>query len=114
MRSRAQAVVIGGGIVGCSVLYHLAKLGWTDELTPDGNKPITYDIGTITPPVGGSGGRPRGFLPVCFACSARAASWRLTLAPGVFPRCEGTGIEEHVSIGALDDDTIAAGLFRLI
>ena len=30
MRTHARAVVIGGGIVGCSVLYHLAKLGWTD------------------------------------------------------------------------------------
>ena len=28
--SHAQAVVIGGGLVGCSILYHLAKLGWTD------------------------------------------------------------------------------------
>ena len=25
-----KVVVIGGGVVGCSVLYHLAKLGWTD------------------------------------------------------------------------------------
>lgn len=30
MRTHAQAVVIGGGLIGCSVLYHLAKLGWTD------------------------------------------------------------------------------------
>ena len=30
MRDRARAVVIGGGVGGCSVLYHLAKLGWTD------------------------------------------------------------------------------------
>ena len=30
MKSHAQAVVIGGGIVGCSVLYHLTKLGWSD------------------------------------------------------------------------------------
>ena len=22
--------MIGGGVVGCSVLYHLTKLGWTD------------------------------------------------------------------------------------
>ena len=30
MRTHAQAVVIGGGVVGCSILYHLAKQGWTD------------------------------------------------------------------------------------
>jgi dimethylglycine dehydrogenase len=30
MKTRAQAVVIGGGLVGCSILYHLAKMGWTD------------------------------------------------------------------------------------
>src|SRR6516225_716155 len=29
---RARAVVIGGGVVGCSILYHLAKLGWTDSV----------------------------------------------------------------------------------
>lgn len=26
----ARVVIIGGGVVGCSVAYHLAKLGWTD------------------------------------------------------------------------------------
>ena len=30
MKSHARVVVIGGGVVGCSVLYHLAKMGWTD------------------------------------------------------------------------------------
>ena len=30
MRTHAQAVVIGRGVIGCSILYHLAKLGWTD------------------------------------------------------------------------------------
>ena len=30
MKTQTQAVVIGGGVVGCSVLYHLTKLGWTD------------------------------------------------------------------------------------
>lgn len=28
--NHARAVIIGGGISGCSVAYHLAKLGWTD------------------------------------------------------------------------------------
>lgn len=32
MQNQAQVVVIGGGVVGCSVLYHLAKGGWTDAL----------------------------------------------------------------------------------
>ena len=30
MKSHVRAAVIGGGVVGCSVLYHLTKLGWTD------------------------------------------------------------------------------------
>ena len=32
MKSHAKVVVIGGGVVGCSVLYHLARGGWTDVL----------------------------------------------------------------------------------
>ncbi|WP_457585197.1 GcvT family protein [Ensifer canadensis] len=28
--TQAQVVIIGGGIIGCSVAYHLTKLGWTD------------------------------------------------------------------------------------
>ncbi|MDH3520195.1 MAG: FAD-dependent oxidoreductase [Myxococcales bacterium] len=30
MKSHARVVVIGGGIAGCSVLYHLVKMGWSD------------------------------------------------------------------------------------
>jgi dimethylglycine dehydrogenase len=30
MKSHAQAVIIGGGVVGCSILYHLSKMGWKD------------------------------------------------------------------------------------
>jgi dimethylglycine dehydrogenase len=30
MKSHAQVVVIGGGVVGASVLYHLTKAGWKD------------------------------------------------------------------------------------
>ena len=32
MKTHAQAVVIGGGVVGCSILYHLTKLGWHDVI----------------------------------------------------------------------------------
>ena len=28
--SHAKVVVIGGGVVGCSILFHLAKFGWKD------------------------------------------------------------------------------------
>ena len=28
--SRAQVVIVGGGVTGCSIAYHLAHLGWTD------------------------------------------------------------------------------------
>lgn len=32
MRDGAQVVIIGGGIVGCSIAYHLTQLGWKDVL----------------------------------------------------------------------------------
>jgi dimethylglycine dehydrogenase len=32
MQSQARVVVIGGGVVGASVLYHLTKFGWTDVM----------------------------------------------------------------------------------
>ena len=30
--SSTKVVVIGGGVVGCSVSYHLAKFGWKDTI----------------------------------------------------------------------------------
>ena len=27
---KARVVIVGGGIVGCSIAYHLTKLGWSD------------------------------------------------------------------------------------
>jgi dimethylglycine dehydrogenase len=38
MKNTAQAVVIGGGVVGVSVLYHLAKAGMTDVVLLDKNE----------------------------------------------------------------------------
>ena len=29
---RARVVIIGGGVIGASVAYHLTRLGWTDVL----------------------------------------------------------------------------------
>ena len=38
MKTHAQAVVIGGGVIGCSILYHLTKLGWTDVVLLERNE----------------------------------------------------------------------------
>lgn len=35
MQDRAQVVIIGGGIVGCSTAYHLTKMGWQDVVIID-------------------------------------------------------------------------------
>jgi len=36
--SQAQVVIIGGGVIGCSVAYHLTKLGWQDVLLLEKSK----------------------------------------------------------------------------
>ena len=28
--AQSQVVICGGGVIGCSVAYHLTKLGWND------------------------------------------------------------------------------------
>ena len=30
VQDKAKVVIIGGGVIGCSVAYHLSKLGWSD------------------------------------------------------------------------------------
>ncbi len=35
---RAQVVIVGGGVIGSSVAYHLAKLGWTDVVLVERSK----------------------------------------------------------------------------
>src|SRR5712692_5038002 len=32
VKTHARVVVIGGGAVGCSILYHLTEAGWTDAI----------------------------------------------------------------------------------
>src|SRR3954451_634663 len=51
--NRARVVVIGGGIVGNSLVYHLARLGWRDI--------VQIDKGALTNP-GGSTGHASNFI----------------------------------------------------
>ena len=32
MQTSTRVLIIGGGVVGASVLYHLTKLGWSDVM----------------------------------------------------------------------------------
>ena len=38
MESHAKVVVIGGGVVGCSILYHLSKFGLKDCILLERNE----------------------------------------------------------------------------
>ena len=38
MKARTKVVVIGGGIAGCSTLYHLTQEGWSDVVLVERNE----------------------------------------------------------------------------
>jgi len=38
VQSHAKVVIIGGGVVGCSILFHLAKFGWKDAVLLERNE----------------------------------------------------------------------------
>ncbi len=55
MQAHAKVVIIGGGVVGCSILFHLAKFGWKevlllerDELTAGSSWHAAGQIHTIS------------------------------------------------------------------
>ncbi len=55
--TQAQVIIIGGGVIGCSVAYHLTKLGWRDVLLLE-RKELTsgttwHAAGLIVTPAGG-------------------------------------------------------------
>ena len=35
---KAQAVIVGGGVIGCSIAYHLTKIGWSDVVLVERKK----------------------------------------------------------------------------
>ena len=57
---KAQVVIIGGGVVGCSVAYHLAKLGYTDIVLLERKK---LTSGTTWHAAGLVGQMPSSFIP---------------------------------------------------
>ena len=40
--NQAQVVIIGGGVIGCSLAYHLTKQGWTDVVLLERKEPVSY------------------------------------------------------------------------
>jgi len=43
MKTKTKVVVVGGGVVGVSALYHLAKKGWSDVVLVE-RKELTQDL----------------------------------------------------------------------
>ena len=43
MKSHYRVVVIGGGVVGVSSLYHLGKAGWTDCVLLEKNEELAAE-----------------------------------------------------------------------
>src|SRR3984885_14117523 len=59
MPTRASAVVIGAGIVGNSLVYHLSQLGWTDI--------VLVDKGPLPNPGGSTGHASNFIFPIEYA-----------------------------------------------
>src|SRR5260370_8231444 len=47
--TETKVVIVGGGIVGCSLAYHLSKFGWNDVVLLEQNQ---LAGGTPSPPAG--------------------------------------------------------------
>jgi glycine/D-amino acid oxidase-like deaminating enzyme len=77
--SRARVVIIGGGVIGASVAYHLAQLGWTDVLLLEQGQLSCGTTWSSTPASCTSGWSRRPACPPAFA-GAEASPWpaRLT------------------------------------
>src|SRR3712207_9072520 len=73
VRSEARAVVVGGGVGGCSVLYWLTRLGWDDVLLverADLTSGSTFHSA-------GLGGQLRGSLPLTRMMMASVDLYRM-------------------------------------
>src|SRR5260221_11198578 len=85
--ARARAVVIGCGIVGNSLAYHLARLGWTDI--------VLIDKGPMPNPGGSTGHASNFIFPIEYSkmmMELTRDSVEQYHALGVFPRSMGTEV----------------------
>lgn len=58
MTKHVRVVIVGAGIVGCSIAYHLTQLGWKDVLI--------FDKGELFDNVGSTSHAPGGVVPLTF------------------------------------------------
>ena len=96
--TQAQVVIIGGGVIGCSIAYHLTKLGWRDVIlleksqltsgttwhaaglvvTPSGNR-LSVEMSTYTielmKSLEAETGQSTGFSPVGYLQLACTPDW---------------------------------------
>ena len=79
--ARSRVVVIGGGVIGCSVAYHLATMGCTDVLLLERHQ---YGSGTTW--------HAAGNLENCVYCCSVSVAYGVSL----YPRLEA---ESEQSIG---------------
>lgn len=63
MKEHTRVVVIGGGIVGAAMLYHLTKLGWSDVVLVE-RKQLT--AGSTWHAAGGYSDTAATTLDTCF------------------------------------------------
>ena len=87
MKTPARVVVIGGGVVGASVLYHLTKAGWSDVVLVERTE---LTAGSTWHSAGGMhtlNGDPNG--PACSAtpssCTPRSSGYLARTAASACP-----------------------------
>jgi len=60
---RARVVIVGGGVTGCSIAYHLAHLGWTDVTLLEQNRLTAGTTWHAAGLIQGRPGTPRDSSP---------------------------------------------------
>ena len=102
MTDHARVVIIGGGAVGCSALYHLAQLGWTDCLLLERDELIRAVVEPHLPAASAwasiRAGRPS--RPSCSRTRVSASSRSISLSSCCSSSAVRSGCE-HLRIAAM-------------